>query len=224
MEIIQKPSPNFRVGRSGRKIFAIVDHITAGLMPGTLSWLINPKAQASSHYLVTRLGLIYQLVKEGDTAWHAGNVNKPNWKLYDGTNPNNYTIGIEHECISGGDLTDAQYQATFWLHQQLCAKWNIPVDSDHIIGHCKIDAVNRPNDPGPNFPWTRLFADLKGVKDMKVGMEIPEVKVIMNGKAMDKAIILSVDGKDTTYIPAVALRDRGMTVAWDDSIKTVLID
>lgn len=162
MEIQKKASPNYRKGRDKRLPIAIVDHITAGLMPGTLSWLCNPEAKASSHYLVTKQGIIYQLVADEDTAWHAGVVQKPNWSLYNGRNPNVYTLGIEHECISGGELTEMQYQATLWLHQLLCSKWNIKIDQDHIIGHYRINSVNRPNDPGPNFPWARLFADLKG--------------------------------------------------------------
>lgn len=169
MGIQQSPSPNYRSGRDGRTILAIVDHITAGAFPGCLSWLSNVQAQASAHYLVTKAGEIFQLVQDEDTAWHAGAVSKPQWILYDGTNPNRYTIGIEHECLSGGELTEAQYQATLWLHRQLIAKWGIPVDANHIIGHYRIDSVNRPNCPGPNFPWKRLFTDLRGESDMPEG-------------------------------------------------------
>lgn len=165
-KIVWKPSPNFTKGRRGRKIIAIVNHITAGTFPGCLSWLTNPKAQASAHYLVTRQGKIYQMVKDEDTAWHAGFVNKPTWPLYDGSNPNYYTLGIEFECLSGGLLTDAQYQAGLWLHRQLIERYKIPVDKDHIIGHYRIDGINRPNDPGPKFPWDRLFSDLKGVEEV----------------------------------------------------------
>jgi len=153
-------------GRNGKKIIAIVNHITAGLHPGTLSWMRNPQAQASAHYLVTRAGEIFQMVKDEDTSWHAGVVNRPNWPLYDGSNPNRYTIGIEHEGYQqqGGDgnLTEKQYQATLWLHQQLIAKHKISITKDHIIGHYRIDSVNRPNCPGPKFPWDRLFKDLQG--------------------------------------------------------------
>lgn len=161
-------SPNYSPGRNGRKIIAIVDHITAGLMPGTLTWMQNPLAKASAHYLVTRKGEIYQLVREEDTAYHAGVVNKPNWALYDGSNPNYYTIGIEHEGYKnqGGDgsLTEAQYKATLWLHKRLIAKWGLMVTLDHIIGHCRIDSVNRSLCPGVNFPWKEIFTDLqKGV-------------------------------------------------------------
>ncbi|GAB6172400.1 hypothetical protein JCM15765_18780 [Paradesulfitobacterium aromaticivorans] len=132
----------------------------------------NPKAQASAHYLVTKAVQIYQLVKDEDTAWHAGIVNKPNWSLYDGTNPNKYTIGIKHEGQPGDVFTEVQYQAILWLHKELIRKWGIPIDSDHIIGHYRIDSVNRPNCPGSGFPWERLFRDLKGSDTVDEGILI----------------------------------------------------
>lgn len=159
-------SPNFSVGRNGRVPIAIVNHITAGLMPGCLNWLCDPQSQASAHYLVTRLGEIYQMVNDEDTAWHCGIVNHPSWPLYDGTNPNRYTLGIEHEGQPEEPLTDKQYQSSLGLHKLLIAKWGIPITADNIIGHYRIDSVNRPNCPGPAFPWNRLFNDLKGVMPM----------------------------------------------------------
>jgi hypothetical protein len=159
-------SPNFWAGRT-KPLIAIVDHITAGLMPGCQSWFQNPASKASAHFIVTRDGRILQFVKEGDTAWHAGEANKPNWKLFDGQNPNRYTVGIEHEAFAGQGLTEVQYQASLWLHRYLVQKYSqIKVDSDHILGHYRIDSVNRPNDPGAEFPWARLFNDLKGENDM----------------------------------------------------------
>ena len=146
-------TPNYTKGRGGRKPLAIVNHITDGRYPGCLSWLQNPSAKASANYLITKAGQILQLVKDEDTAWANGGVNKPSWPLYDGTNPNRYTISIEHEGLAGESLTEEQYQATLWLHRQLVAKHGIPVDQDHIIGHYRIDSVNKPNCPGPGFPW-----------------------------------------------------------------------
>jgi len=160
MQIHWTPSSNYTSGRRGRKIIAIVNHITAGLMPGTLSWLRNPAARASAHYLVTKAGVVYQLVKDEDTAWHAGIVNKPGWLLYDNSNPNYYTLGIEHEARAGESLTETQYQATLELHRMLVKKHSIPLDLNHIIGHYLLDSVNRKNDPGPGFPWNRLLNDL----------------------------------------------------------------
>lgn len=156
-------TPNFRYGRNGLQPLAIVNHITAGNYPGCLDWLQHPGSQASAHYLILRNGRILQLVKDENTAWHAGIVNKPDWNLYDGTNPNYYTIGIEHEGMPGDELTESQYQSTLWLHKQLITKYPaITIDSRHIIGHYRIDSVNRPNCPGTKFPWAELFADLKG--------------------------------------------------------------
>lgn len=167
MLIKQSPSPNYE-GRGGKKIIAIVNHITDGRMPGCLSWMRNPAAKASSHYLVTRIGEVYQLVKDEYAAWHAGVANKPNWVFYDGTNPNYYTIGIEHEALAGEGLTEAQYQATLELHKMLIKKHNLTIDKNHIIGHCNIDTVNRPNCPGAKFPWDRLFGDLIGSEKMNI--------------------------------------------------------
>lgn len=207
-------TPNYRQGRNGRQPVAIVNHITAGAFPGCLSWMQNPAAEASAHYLITKKGNIFQLVKDEDTAWHAGAVNRPSWPLYDGTNPNRYTIGIEHEGQPGDELTGEQYQATLWLHRQLISRWVIPVDRDHIIGHYRIDSVNRPNCPGAGFPWDRLFADLQS------GKEIQAVTIRVDGQEL-KGVLLG----DRTYAPVRALAEAlGRTVNWDGNTNTVVIE
>lgn len=208
-------TPNYRQGRSGRQPAAIVNHITAGAFPGCLSWMQNPGAEASAHYLVTKDVRIFQLVNDEDTAWHAGGVNKPSWSLYDGTNPNRYTIGIEHEGQPGDELTEEQYQATLWLHRQLITKWGIPVDPDHIIGHYRIDSVNRPNCPGHGFPWDRLFSDLK-----EEGKEIQAVTIRVGDQEL-KGVLLG----DRTFAPVRALAEvLGRTVTWDGNNNTVVIE
>ena len=234
MKINSHPSPNFSPGRSkivgqSERILAIVNHKTAGKYPGCRDWLCNPKSKASAHYLVTRAGRIDQLVADVNTAWHGGIVNKPSWRLYEQIrfNPNRWTIGIEHEDYDGDGelgLTEAQYQATLWLHKQLISEYNIPVDAEHIVGHYRIDAVRRPNCPGPNFPWNRLFNDLKGgASILKATFDLKEVNVFLNGNKLKNTVILAVDGKDTTYIPAVALRAAGDEVTWDPENKSVII-
>lgn len=208
MEIQNARSPNYWYGNYGR--LAIVDHITAGNMPGCLSWLQNPISKASAHYLVTQAGEIYSLVDETNSAWHAGTVNKPTWSLYDGTNPNRLTIGIEHEGWDG-ELTEAQYQATLWLHRQIIDRWDIPVDTEHIIGHYRIDSVNRANCPGPNFPWERLFKDLKGEDNLQ------PVKVIVKGKEVPAYII---DGQ--TFVALRSYEEaKKIEIIWDPTDKVV---
>jgi N-acetyl-anhydromuramyl-L-alanine amidase AmpD len=134
-----KPSPNYTAGRGGRKIIAIVNHQTGGQGPGALSWLSNPASKVSAHYLIFRDGTVYQLVRLQDTAWQAGAVDQPSWMLYDGTNPNRYTLGIEHECYPavGGDgnLTERQYHVRLNCIAQLISNlllWRIARTSSGI--------------------------------------------------------------------------------------------
>lgn len=210
-------SPNFRRGRQGYKIIAIVNHITAGLMPATLNWLLNPSSKVSAHYLVTKSGRIIQLVDDEDTAFAVGNVNQPNWPLYNGSNPNNYTISIEHEALAGEGLTDEQYQATLELHGMLISKWKIPVDLDHIIGHSRLDSINRANDPGSGFPWKELLSDLKMKLLEQAGLA--PVTVELEGQRIDGVII-----NNRAYAPVKELFDvLGRSVNWDAFMRIVKV-
>jgi N-acetylmuramoyl-L-alanine amidase len=203
-------SPNFWEGRAGKKVIAIVNHITAGLMPGCLDWLTNPKSKASTHYLITKTGRIIQLVDEANTAWHCGTVQKPSWGLYDGTNPNRYTIGIEHEALPGQGLTDAQFISSATLHYDLVKRYGLSVDSEHIIGHYRIDSVQRPNDPGAGFPWDKLFNDLKA-------RLMESITVTVKGQRVQGRLI---DG--LTWVPIRELVDKlNYSVYWNDEYKSV---
>lgn len=154
-------SPNFNAGRSGNKVIAITDHIMDGTLAGTDSWFQNPSSQVSAHFGIGKDGSIHQYVDINNKAWANGAVNKPNWPLLiSGVNPNLYTVSIEHEGYTGDTLTEAQYQSSLALHKWLCAEFNIALGPDTIIGHNRIDSVNRANCPGPGFPWARLFNDL----------------------------------------------------------------
>jgi N-acetyl-anhydromuramyl-L-alanine amidase AmpD len=171
---VWRPSPNFAAGRDGHEVIAIVDHITAGALGPSLNWLTNPAAKVSSHYVVARNGAVYQLVREEDTAWAQGIDFSRGYAAYGSdlaipwirdawaaeTNPNLVAISIEHEQTGNEGLTEVQYAATLALHRHLCQRWNIPADGEHVVGHSRIDAVNRPNDPGKAFPFARLFADI----------------------------------------------------------------
>lgn len=158
------PSPNYRAGRQGWVPDVIVDHIMQGTLAGTDAWFANPASEVSAHYGVGKGGEIHKYVLTSNQAWHAGEVKNPTARLVlerASTNPNLWAIGVEHEGHSGDALTDAQYEATLWLHKQLLVEFpRIVLDRDHLILHHEIDA-NHGGCPGQGFPIDRLLADLR---------------------------------------------------------------
>jgi hypothetical protein len=95
------------------------------------------------------------MVENRNVAWHAGN-----WNF------NMHAIGYEHEgvAIQGATwYTDAMYRASATLTRYLAARYHIPLDRAHIIGH---DDVPGPTtgfvrgmhwDPGPFWDWARYM-------------------------------------------------------------------
>ena len=154
-------SPHFSATSKKHKTIAIVNHIMQGTLIGTDSWFKNPASQASSHFGVGKNGEIHQYVSLDNPAWANGAVNKPDWPLLTGINPNYYTVSIEHEGYTGDVMTEAQYQATLSLNRWLVDLLRIPVTRDNIIGHYRIDSVKKSRCPGTGFPWDKLFKDLK---------------------------------------------------------------
>lgn len=134
-----------------------------GTLVGTRSWFGNPKSEVSSHFGIGRKGEIDQYVQVADTAWHTGSVRNPKFNppYPASVGPNIYTIGIEWEGRHTDQITEEQYQAGLWLHRELLKMMpasTLPL-RQKILGHSHFNSVDRPNCPGPNFPWERLFAD-----------------------------------------------------------------
>lgn len=147
MNIIEKKSPNFWSGRKGYRPEAVVIHIMDGTLVGTDSWFANTTSQVSAHYGIGKNGEVHQYVQENDAAWHAGRVDAPVWKLIKpNINPNLYTIGIEHEGKPDDVWTDAMKQSSATLIREICQRWQIPIDRDHIVGHFEIFS-KKPNCP-----------------------------------------------------------------------------
>ncbi len=161
-------SPNYTAGR--KSVLAIVDHIMEGTLAACDVWFQQTATPVSAHFGIGKNGEIHQYVRTTDTAWANGVLNRPDTSIewikncvVNGVNPNSVTVSIEHEGKSGEAFTEAQYQATLKVHRYLIATYKIPVDVQHIVGHNKIDSVNRARCPGIGFPWTRLMKDLTTV-------------------------------------------------------------
>jgi N-acetyl-anhydromuramyl-L-alanine amidase AmpD len=179
MKIDLIPSPNKTNGRSGWIPDIIVNHITEGTYSGSVSWLCNPASNASTHFVVARDGRIACLVDIQDTAWGNGttisNDNRSNQNSNlqavrgRNVNANLYTISIEHEgklAEMNGGLTKEQLDASIWLHNFIISEVKrlfgktIPIDRNHIVGHCDVTPKWKPNCPGAEFPFEKILDKL----------------------------------------------------------------
>ena len=146
---VQKPVTNHFKGRGIWKPDCIVIHIAEGLRDSVYSeFLNNPK---STHYLVNKDGSVWQFVQEEDAAWGNGIVHNPTSGLVQqrpGVNPNLYTISIEHEGFAAqGDMSELMYATSIQLVKDIAGRWNIPLDSVHVIRHRNI--TDQKSCPGP---------------------------------------------------------------------------
>jgi len=132
---------NFCEGRRGFAPRAIVIHIIVGSLESAGITFGNPRSSVSAHYGVGKSGSIHQFVEETDTAFHAGTVVRPTWKLIEpGVNPNFYTIGIEHEGQPQDQWPSEQYRTSAALVRAIAGRWKVPLDRDHVIMHREIRA------------------------------------------------------------------------------------
>lgn len=159
-EFIAAAPGNFRTGRK-KRITAIVVHYTGSLsIEGCISWFRMPDAVVSAHYVIGRDGRIVQMVRDADTAFHAGRsamdpFTKP--KPLE-QNVNDFSIGIELVGTMDSGFTDRQLASFYEILARLVAKYHVP--PERVVGHCHI-SPNRKQDPDgvdAQFPWAKARA------------------------------------------------------------------
>ncbi|MFE6752062.1 N-acetylmuramoyl-L-alanine amidase [Streptomyces sp. NPDC057684] len=126
----------------------VIIHVTQETYADALAIFRNPAKKVSAHYVVRSSdGHIAQCVRERNIAWHAGN-----WDY------NTRSIGIEHEgWVDRPEyFTDALYQSSANLTAAICAKYGIPMDRAHILGHSEVPGTDH-TDPGPYWDWSRYI-------------------------------------------------------------------
>lgn len=137
MRFVESP---YHSSRNNYNTDLVVIHTTVGFYEGTIKYFQSNDRRVSAHYVVKEDGgEICQMVDETLAAHHAGIVSNPNPKYYKGSgiNPNWYSIGIENadnNHPADWDRT-GQYKALAILVRDICKRWNIPIDRDHICGH-----------------------------------------------------------------------------------------
>ncbi|MEV8567833.1 N-acetylmuramoyl-L-alanine amidase [Streptomyces sp. NPDC051322] len=121
----------------------VVVHVVQGSYAVALKVFRDPAHGASAHYVVGKQGEVAQTVRELDVAFHAGNRDY-----------NERSIGIEHEgwVDVPASFTDAMYRSSARLTAGICARYGIPVDRKHIIGHAEVPGADH-TDPGRYWDW-----------------------------------------------------------------------
>ena len=159
------------------RIRFVVIHYTSIDWENSLKVLTNERYEVSSHYLIPEGGddtysdqiKIFQLVDEENRAWHAG-ISK--WE--ERTNINDQSIGIElvnqAECSvrqgSQYDYTNnyiclfsefdsEQIDQLILLLKDILSRHD-EIKPTYIVGHSDI-SPDRKFDPGPKFPWKKLY-------------------------------------------------------------------
>lgn len=161
----------------------IVNHISEGSMSGMISWFTSPENKiTSAHFGVSKKGEIYQFVNIEDSAWTNGLTNGIEnataelvIKKGKNINPNWYSVSIEHEGVwaeTKGKLTEAQLEATKWLHKYIIEYVNekyrhkIEPSRKTIIGHYEIDKKQRPYCLEELFPFQEIIDYLTSYYDL----------------------------------------------------------
>ena len=161
----------------GTRIRFVVIHYTSIDWENSLKVLTNERYEVSSHYLIPENGddtysdqiKIFQLVDEENRAWHAG-ISK--WE--ERTNINDQSIGIE--LVNQAECSVRQGSQYDYTNNYICLFSEFDSDQidqlilllkdilsrhdeikpTYIVGHSDI-SPDRKFDPGPKFPWKKLY-------------------------------------------------------------------
>lgn len=146
---IRHPSPNHGPRRGGLRPELVVLHYTQMVgAEGALRRLSAPEAEVSAHYLIGADGRVWQLVCEGQRAWHAG---AGAWQGREDVNSR--SIGIELDNTGDCPFAWPQVRALEGVLAGILARWAIPPAG--VIAHSDM-APMRKVDPGPRFDWRGL--------------------------------------------------------------------
>ena len=121
---------------ASRAIDMVIIHDIEGSAVGAVNWFQNPQARVSSHYIISGdTGTVWQLVKERDVAYHAGNGDI-----------NGRSVGIEHEgyAYRPGFYDTTLYEASARLVRQITDRYQIsratePISS--VISRCRTPLI-----------------------------------------------------------------------------------
>jgi hypothetical protein len=186
-----------------QKITYIVIHDTEGTWD-TVMGLAQDPTYVSWHYTVrSQDGHVAQHVATKDVAWHAGN-----WYV------NAKSVGIEHEGFAADATwyTEALYRSSSKLVRYLAAKYQIPLDRAHILGHDNVPGTIPSTvqgmhwDPGPYWDWDH-YMSLLGAPIRTTGTSHTGMVTIDPNYAANKPVFVGCDAAH----PAAQCAPHGST-------------
>lgn len=154
-------------------------HLADGFYEGTIQTFLQ--GNLSAHFVISKQGEITQMVDTDRVAFTQGitaeqtKQSKAKLVREKGINPNSYCLSVEFEgfyndfkrsngeVIKGckGNITAEQIDSFVFLFYYYNEKYQIPIDREHIIGHCEINHWGRPHCPGELFPYDEIMRKLK---------------------------------------------------------------
>ena len=163
---------NYSFRKKNKTVKYIVIHYT-GMKNLNLAYkkLSDNNSNVSTHYLISRKGVIFNLLCPKYKAWHAG---KSKWK--NNTNINDYSIGIELENkghdYGYSNFSKNQYDSLRKLI--LFLKKNFKIFEKNIVFHSDI-APNRKCDPGEKFMINRIGINRFNISKRKDNYSLDEM-------------------------------------------------
>jgi N-acetylmuramoyl-L-alanine amidase len=156
VKLQRRDSPNFNKRPPGTRVSAIILHADAAqTVAQSLSWMMVRESRVSYHFLIGRLGDVYQLVDEEKRAWHAG------VSSFAGKGDcNTYSLGVSFGNRNDGvePYREDQLAAGVRLCADLVLKFPA-ITLERITTHAAVALPpGRKTDPGKLFPFAEFVA------------------------------------------------------------------
>ena len=166
---------NYSFRRKNKIVKYIVLHYT-GMKSLKLAYkkLSDCTSNVSAHYLISRNGIIFNLLCPKYKAWHAG---KSKWRSSIGINHNSIGIEIENKGHDFGYTyySNKQYNSLRKLINFLKKNFHI-LDQD-IIFHSDV-SPNRKKDPGEKFLIKKIGINRFNFKNTKKKYNVEEMLIL----------------------------------------------
>lgn len=153
-------SPNFDTNR--KKIDRIVIHWMVGTLAAADAVFKKTTPGTSAHYGIED-DIVHQYVKEENVAYHAG--------VY---TMNQRSIGIEHSADPNRPATNSTYSTSAQIVADVCKRYGIPLDREHILGHNQVKATQCPG----TMDIDRIIREAKALNEIPSGAQSKEQIII----------------------------------------------